>query len=136
LGQGFITERPACIEWNDRISELETHADNLRTIHAEAEKEYRKQAQLNCYRDIHHSVSLAAQNLDILKFCEKSRYPKDKIPFMWTGQLEKPEKNNPLGLTYFAIDAITKQKLLEQSEDSLQEKVSQKPLLCRRVEQA
>lgn len=120
LGQSLITERPTCVKWNHLVSELETNNTPIKTSYESAEKVYRLQAQLSCWH-FHYLVPFESRSPETLPFCEKMRYPKDKIPSAWRARSGLPES---------AIDATTKLQLLEQNEDLLQETISQKPLLC------
>jgi len=156
LGQGFITERPACIQWNKEVQEAEWWATNQKGWYETALDTYHDRAKLNCDWDWEHSVPFARQNPEILEFCSAWRspkYPTEKIPSAWKIPYTKEDaelnrdhcdefqyslKHRLPGmkLSCFAQEVIISQHVYERREKILNNTLSDKPLLCGRVEKA
>ena len=159
LGQGFITERPACVQWNKEVQQEEFWATRQKEQYEIALDEYHDRAELNCEWGWRSTRSFASRSPEIVEFCtgwNEPRYPIEKIPSVWKIQTiqRDPYYNLPfdfcakhrsqtmysklpgIKLSCFAEQMIKAQSFYKYYEQRLNNTLADKPLLCSRGEKA
>lgn len=117
-GKEALASRDACGEWDLEVLKVKYEVEQAKQSSLMGEKKYRDIAQLNCNWDFEQSVPFTPRNPEILEFCRD--YPKNKIPSIWSE------------LSGHAKDAMKTQAHFEKTKARLADKVSQKPLFCKR----